>query len=192
MIPIPRTIKYESDLDHAFREKIMATQGCENIWSCIQCGLCSAACPISIYMDYTPRKIIAMTREGFREEVLSSRTLWLCASCYACAAYCPQNVNITEIMYALKRHAIEEKKYPRNFPIPELAKSFFTYVKAHGRNAEFWVVFRVWRKVALLRLVKMFPLGWRLLIRRRLPLRRERIRHTRQLKTILSNLNGEV
>ncbi|NOX36244.1 MAG: 4Fe-4S dicluster domain-containing protein [Calditrichaeota bacterium] len=191
MIPIQRTIKYESDLDHAFREKIMSVQGCENIWSCIQCGQCSAACPLSIYMDYTPRKIIAMTREGFREEVLSSRTIWLCASCYACAAYCPQNVNITEIMYALKRYAIEEKKYPKNFPIPELAKAFFTYVKTHGRNAEFWVVFNVWRRVAVFKLLKMLPLGWKLLTRRRLPLRRDRIQNTRQLKTILSNLNGE-
>ena len=191
MISIPRTVKYEAELDHQFKHTIMETSGCGEIWRCIQCGMCSATCPLSIYMDYTPRRIIAMVREGFKDEVLSSRTIWLCASCYGCTVVCPQNINITEIMYALKRHAIEEKKYPRNLPIPYLARAFFQWVHDHGRNAEFWVVFNVWRRISLFRLLAMAPMGLRLLMKGRMPLRKERIANQAQLRKLLSNLNRE-
>lgn len=112
MEAIQRTVKYEADLSPQFSEEIRHLPGGETLWQCIQCGLCSASCPLSIYMDYTPRRIMAMTREGFKEEVLQSKTIWLCASCYACTVFCPQQVEITHIMYHLKQMAIREKRYP--------------------------------------------------------------------------------
>ena len=78
--PIERTIKYEAELDHQFAVDIAGKPGGEQLYSCIQCGTCSATCPLSIYMDYTPRRIVAMTRAGFKEEVLNSFTIWLCSS----------------------------------------------------------------------------------------------------------------
>ena len=79
-----RNIKYESELDPTFGDRIARSAYGEKLFSCIQCGTCSGTCPVSHYMDYTPRQIIAMIREGFREEVLNSVTIWLCASCYSC------------------------------------------------------------------------------------------------------------
>ncbi len=32
--------------------------------TCIQCGTCSGTCPLSLYMDFTPRRIIALVRTG--------------------------------------------------------------------------------------------------------------------------------
>ena len=57
-------------------------------------------------MDYTPRQIIAMINLGMKEQVLESNTFWYCASCYHCTVRCPQDINITELMYALKRYSI--------------------------------------------------------------------------------------
>ena len=51
---------------------------------CIQCGTCSATCPVAEFMDYSPREIIEMIRGNFKKEVLSSNTIWYCASCYHC------------------------------------------------------------------------------------------------------------
>ena len=85
---VVRRIKYEHELDHNFGEEIASHAYGERLMSCIQCGTCSATCPVSHYMDYTPRKVIAMTREGFKEEVLNSLTIWLCASCYSCMVQC--------------------------------------------------------------------------------------------------------
>ncbi len=190
MEAIQRTIKYEADLSPQFSEKIHQMDGGASLWRCIQCGLCSATCPLSIYMDYTPRRIMAMTREGFKDEVLGSRTIWLCASCYACTVLCPQNVEVTHIMYHLKQMAIQEKRYPRNFPIPVLAREFSRYVREHGRASEFWVVFRTWRKIALGRLLRMIPQGIRLWRLKRLPFGHHGIRQRRQLKQILAQMNG--
>ena len=75
IVEIRRRIKYESELDKSFRNKIAESAHGEQLFSCIQCGTCSAACPVSHYMDYTPRKIIQMVREGFKEEVLTSSTV---------------------------------------------------------------------------------------------------------------------
>jgi len=72
-------IKYEEDLNPRFADEIASFPGGDKLWNCIQCGTCSGVCPLSTYMDYTPRKIVAMIRAGFKGEVLKSHTTWLCA-----------------------------------------------------------------------------------------------------------------
>jgi quinone-modifying oxidoreductase, subunit QmoC len=129
-------IKREADLDKGFGKRIANLAHGEKIYGCIQCGNCSATCPLSPYMDFTPRKIIAMVKEGFRDEVLSNRTVWLCASCYSCTVECPKGIKITDIMYALKREAIMKKVYPKRFAIPVFSKSFYDEVKHGGRSSE--------------------------------------------------------
>jgi quinone-modifying oxidoreductase subunit QmoC len=129
-------IKLESDLDKDFGKRVARIAHGEKLFGCIQCGNCSAACPLSVWMDYTPRKVIAMVRAGFKEEVLSNRTVWLCASCYQCTVECPKGIKITDVMYALKREAIENKIYPKHFPVPILAKSFYNEVRRTGRINE--------------------------------------------------------
>lgn len=192
MNSIKRTIKYESDLDKKFLKEIASIPGCENIYDCIQCGNCSGICPLSIYMDYTPRRIIAMTREGFKKEVLSSLTIWLCASCYACIVNCPAGIKITDVMYALKRRAIEEKVYPRRFPIPVLAQSFFNVVKSYGRNTESRVVMFLWLRSNILKLIQNIPLGWSLLRKGRMPFKQEEIKKKKEIAAMIAALEQEV
>jgi len=98
MMQINRTIKYEGDRVRGFGREIMGVSGCEQLQSCIQCGTCSGACPLSIYMDFSPRQVMAMVRADFKNEVLRSNTVWLCASCYACTTECPRKIRITDIM----------------------------------------------------------------------------------------------
>jgi heterodisulfide reductase subunit C len=188
MYEIRKKIKLQEDLDPAFASTIEAMEGGENLRNCIQCGTCSGTCPLSIYMDLPPRKIIAMVREGFREEVLSSFTIWLCASCYSCTSLCPENIRITDIMYALKRMAIEEGAYPKRFPIPVLSREFFRMVLKNGRNSELWLLLSLWLKVSWLRLIQSAPLGWKLWRRKRLSFRRERIGNRKELATIMHKL----
>ena len=191
MAQIQRTIKYEAELDKRFPREIAAIPGCENLYDCIQCGNCSGICPLSIYMDYTPRRIIAMTREGFKKEVLSSLTIWLCASCYACTVNCPAGIKITDVMYALKRRAIEEKVYPRRFPIPVLAHAFFNMVRSYGRSTESRVVLSLWLRTGLLKLFRHAPLGWALLRKGRMPLRQEQIQGKKEIAAIMAALGRE-
>ena len=182
---VQRRIKYESELDSNFPQKIQAIPGGEQLATCIQCGTCSATCPLSIYMDYTPRQIIAMSRAGFKKEVLNSFTIWLCASCYSCSVECPKQIKITDVMYALKRDAIEEKIYPIRFSVPILVKEFFNLIRTNGRNNETTLILRLYLKTNILKIFKQIPIGWRLWTHGRLKLRSDRIKNKRQFQALL-------
>src|SRR5512135_414301 len=146
MMEIKRTIKYDADRVKGFGREVMSVPGCEQLEGCIQCGTCSGVCPLSIYMDYTPRQVMALTRGDFKNEVLQSHSIWLCASCYACSVECPREIRITDIMYALKQRAIQEHAYPKHFPIPILAKEFMRMVLHKGRITETLLVMRLFAK----------------------------------------------
>jgi len=169
-----RKLKFQREADPDWARQISARPGCEGLFSCLQCGACSGTCPLSIYMDFGPRRIIALVREGFRDAALRSETIWLCASCYSCAVHCPRQIKITDIMYTLKREAIGEKVYPRRLPIPVLAQEFYKVVRSHGRNAEFWVVLRMALKSNPLILLRMLRTGWDLARTGRLSARMEK------------------
>jgi quinone-modifying oxidoreductase subunit QmoC len=155
-------VKYEKELKRDLAAEIVATPGGEKIFSCLQCGTCGSACPVSVYMDYTPRRLIGMVREGFKDEVITSFAIWLCTSCYECTVRCPAGIRVTDVMYALKRIAIREGIYPRHFPVPVLAKEFIRMLKGKGRTNEFWLVLKVVLKTAPLKLLTSWPLGLRL------------------------------
>ncbi|MFQ6007864.1 MAG: 4Fe-4S dicluster domain-containing protein [Candidatus Zixiibacteriota bacterium] len=185
------TIKYEGNLDPAFPAEIASNPGGEHLHRCIQCGTCSATCPLSIYMDYTPRRVIAMTRAGFRDEVLNSFTIWLCASCYSCTVECPKQIRITDIMYTLKQQAIKRRVYPRRFPIPVLAREFFKAVLRTGRNNESRLLSQLYLRTTPLRFLTKGFVGLRLWLKGRMKFGSETIRNRRELKAILDSIDRD-
>ncbi len=178
-------IRYQREAQPEWTRSILSHPGCERLMSCMQCGTCSGTCPLSLYMDFTPRRIVQLVREGFRDDALRSQTIWLCASCYACAAHCPQDIHITDLMYTLKREAIRERLFPRRFPIPVLAQEFYRTVRRWGRSSEFWVVLRLMLRTNPLGLLSMVPAGVALMRTGRLSLKRERIEHVEELQRAL-------
>jgi len=184
---IQRKVKYEEELDSSFLEEIKAMSRCEEIDRCIQCGTCSSSCPMAVYMDHPPRKIMGMIKNGFKEETLKSFTIWLCPSCYTCQVRCPANIKITDVMYALKRKAIDEKIYPKKFAIPVLAKEMHKLIAKYGRNSELWLVLNMYLKSKNpLGLLKMAPMGIDLMKTGRMSLKKEKIKNRNQLKSLLN------
>jgi len=184
---IQKHVKYEEELDPGFLAEIKKMSGCEEIDACIQCGTCSSSCPMSIYMDYPPRKIIAMVKNGFRDEALRSFTIWLCPSCYTCQVRCPAKIKITDVMYALKRLAIETKVYPSRFPIPVLDREMSRLIAKNGRNSELWLILNLYLKSGNpFGMLKMAPLGLKLMKTGRMSLKKESIKNRNQLKSLLN------
>ncbi len=178
-------ITYQSELDPSFGEHIAKMAYGEKLFSCIQCGTCSGTCPVSHYMDYTPRRVIAMVREGFRTEVLNSLTIWLCASCYSCTVECPREIKITDVMYALKQEAIAAGVYPKGFPVPILAREFFRGVERTGRNSEGPLMVKLFLKTNPLGMLKNAGMALRLWRAGRLSLFEERMRKPGVVSTLL-------
>lgn len=106
-------IVIDSKLDANFKYEIAGKPGGENITKCFACGTCTAGCPVfHVEHKYNPRKIIRMVLLGMREQVLSSKAIWLCSQCYTCSANCPQDVDFSDIMFALRDLAVQEGYAP--------------------------------------------------------------------------------
>jgi quinone-modifying oxidoreductase, subunit QmoC len=182
---VKRRFKYEAELDPGFGERVAKLAYGEKLFTCIQCGTCSATCPVSHWMDFTPRRVIALIRAGYREEVLECFTIWLCASCYSCTVDCPKQIKITDVMYALRQEAIEHSGYRKRFPIPVLAREFFKQVLRNGRNSESHLILNLYMKTNPLKLLKMTRVGLGLLRTGRFSLKQEHIEQREQLQTLL-------
>jgi quinone-modifying oxidoreductase subunit QmoC len=186
---IQEKVKFEEDLDKNFLDEIKEKSGCDEIDQCIQCGTCSSSCPMAVYMDYTPRKTMAMIKSGFKDELLKSFTPWLCSSCYTCQVRCPAEIKITDVMYSLKRKAIQEKVYPSRFSIPVLDREMHKILTDNGRSSELWLMLKLYLKTRnLLGLLKMAPLGLSLMKTGRINLKIEKIKNKKQLRKLLKTV----
>jgi heterodisulfide reductase subunit D len=58
-------------------------------------------------MEYGPDRILRLIQFGQWERLLSSRDAWLCLGCEMCGAHCPNEIDINEVMIALKEIAGE-------------------------------------------------------------------------------------
>ena len=189
---IQEKIIFEEELDKNFLDDVKKASLCEEIDRCIQCGTCTSSCPNAEYMDYSPRKIIAMIKGGFKDQTLKSFTPWLCSSCYNCQVRCPSKIKITDIMYTLKRMAIAENVYPVRFPIAVMDKEMDKILTTSGRSSELWLMLNLFLKTLNpLGLLKMVPLGLSLLKTGRMSLKKESIKNKKQLQKLLRSIKGE-
>ena len=184
---IQQKIAYEEELDPNFAAEVERLSGCSEIDACIQCGTCSSSCPMSADMDHPPRQIMGWIKNGFKDEALRSFTIWLCPSCYACQVRCPVKIKITDVMYALKRQAIEQGVYPSRFIVPLLDREMSRLIAKYGRNSELWLMLRLALKSRNpVGLLKMAPLGLKLMRAGRMSLKRDSVKNRKQLRTLVN------
>lgn len=93
---------------------------------CHQCGKCSSGCPAASFLDFRPRKIVAMVQLGMIEELLKSEVIWSCAQCLGCKERCPRDVAPYDVIQALQNIAFE-----RNLFVPE---SYSVLIKSVLKN----------------------------------------------------------
>ena len=95
----------------------------QNIYSCYQCGKCSAGCPFSYKMDKSVNQLIHLIQLGQKERVLNANTQWICASCFTCTVRCPRDIDVAALMEAVREISLREN--PEKVRISELPKETF-------------------------------------------------------------------
>ena len=170
------------ELGEVFLNAVYGIPGGDKIKQCIQCGTCSASCPTSYAMDYSPREIFAAFRAGMLDRVLKSNTVWLCSSCYYCTVRCPSGIKVTDIMYELKRLGVEFGLVQEGAIAPTMSKEFVNLVDKYGRVHETLLMIKVLLKTRPFAAVKMMPLGLKLFMRGRFPLLPHRIAGISEMK----------
>ncbi len=104
------------DYDLTYMDEITSLPGAESFGWCYQCAKCVAVCPVDYVGDYGPRKLYRKVQLGMN--LFDSPDLWLCTTCANCLRVCPKEVNMVEIMPAVRQVALEAGKAP-----PELQKA---------------------------------------------------------------------
>lgn len=185
-----REIQLEEGMRLDFLDEIYALPGGDKVKECIQCGTCSGSCPASYRMEHTPRQIFSMIRAGMREAVLTSDTVWLCASCYTCPVRCPKEIKIADVFYAIKRMAVREGKAGKH-KAAALSTSFMSEVNARGRNSEVRLLIRYFLKADFWGWIKQLPIGWKLITHGRLPLKAQKIKGMKQVRSIIRSVRTD-
>jgi len=139
----------------------------EKIKECIQCGTCSASCPSSAAMEYSPREIIAALRAGMLDRVLNANTVWMCVSCYSCTVRCPAGIPFTDVMYELKRLEVD-KGLSKGANGAAMATAFADTVDKYGRNAETTLLRTYFLRTNPLKVLPQIPLAMKLFFKGRL------------------------
>ena len=175
----------ESELRSAFWDHVQVIPDGHKVKTCLQCGTCSGACPVSYAMDITPRGIVALFRAGMIEDILKSRTIWICASCYSCTVRCPAGIRVTDTLYALKRLAMEKKIYPDKFPVYALSKAFTRNIRKYGRNFELGLGFHYFLRTKPSKLMANAKFGMGMMKRGRLAAKPNKIKNLWEVRAII-------
>lgn len=122
--------------DPNFANEVFANvDSAEEIKTCMQCGVCAASCPLSMHMEFPPRKIFAAIRAGARERVLGAKETFLCTSCYSCKVRCPRNIRVIDVMHGLAHYSIKLGYVNAKDPI-DFGKAFWGSIEKLGRIDE--------------------------------------------------------
>ena len=90
-----------------FSKEVTCRHGGETLTACY------SSCPVArLDARFNPREIIKLSLLGEKQEVLTGDAIWLCTSCFNCQERCPQDVEIADVIYALRNIAIEAGNSP--------------------------------------------------------------------------------
>jgi heterodisulfide reductase subunit C2 len=115
------------------REQVKAISGID-IDACLQCRKCTNGCPVTTSSSSSPSEIIKKLQLGAGEEILGSEIIWVCASCATCFSRCPMEINMAEVMDALRVMAEAKGAAKPAGNAPLMNKLLLGTIKTFGRT----------------------------------------------------------
>lgn len=168
--------------------KRMETQCNSSLCDCIQCGKCTAGCPMAEFMDLAPRQVIRHLQLGLLDPVLQARSPWLCASCQVCSARCPNSVKIFELMEAVQQEAASRGIAPvRTANL--FTRGFMMPVYWFGRSHE--MLMTAFYNLSSGRLLQNFSYLPKMIRGRKLKIFHQGVRDKKAVRKIINNCRAE-
>ena len=113
-IPTPSTsgrpMRVDPDLEFI---RALQKSGGDSLKKCMQCGNCSAACPLSPETRPFPRKEMAWALWGMKERLLRDPDIWLCHHCNDCSTNCPRQTRPGDVLGAVRQQVVLHYAFPR-------------------------------------------------------------------------------
>lgn len=98
----------------------------ENIYLCMQCGTCSAVCPMVDSMGITTRQGIHFLQFGHSDKVKDARIGEFCASCHTCVVRCPRGIDVPRVYEAVRLLTLRQNEdlvKPQEIPKDTMAEA---------------------------------------------------------------------
>lgn len=108
------------------KESMSDSEDLKKVPSCLQCGTCTASCPVWKISVLTPRQLMRLIAIGDEHEVMRQEVLYYCSACYSCTSRCPAGIKITEIIRDLRNMMVDKNRGPLP-PHIELVSSVKNY-----------------------------------------------------------------
>ena len=96
------------------------------LFGCMQCGKCTAGCPVAIKSDLNIRRLIREITASANLETQQTEQLWECTTCSTCTLRCPRGLEPHELIIGLRGNMIETGE------IPVTARDALEAVFKHG------------------------------------------------------------
>ena len=180
VITVTSTGKKET-VKPGFAVRVQQESGKE-LRQCYHCLKCSAGCPLTFAMDWTPNQVIRMVQLGLEKRVLSSSTIWLCASCETCSTRCPNEIDLPAIMDTLKEMAIRNDVRSEQAVIQVFHRVFLNCLREYGRLHELSLLLSL--KLLTLNLFEDMGLGMKMFAKGKINIFPTRIKNTHQIEAI--------
>lgn len=177
----------ERKQEEMFISEIISGSEGKRVLSCIQCGTCTATCPVSKVSEHSPRQLFLMVRNGRKKEVLSDLTPWVCASCYKCTVNCPAQIKITEVMYRIKRMAAKNHIMTDKSDTNLFYRAFLNSILKYGRSYEMGMMIKYFLFNHPVALVKQMPLGMKMMAAGTMPLMPHKIKKLKEFNAIVEH-----
>lgn len=154
-----------------------------NILDCYQCGKCVSTCPVSSFMDFSPREIMQMIKLGLKEETYMANSMWFCLTCAACSGRCPREIDIPRVMESIRHLAIGENINPDDPRVKNIRKFheiFLDMIKRYGRNYELRMMAEF--NIRTRNLFKDIHLAPKALLKGKIPIGNEKVKSAKAIK----------
>lgn len=111
-------------------DKVTSVPGAESFGWCYQCARCVPVCPVHTVGDYAPRRIFRRVQTGM--DLFTSADLWQCTTCANCLRVCPKEVDMMQIMPAVRQEAVLDGNVPAE--LQQVFQNTFDYGNPLGES----------------------------------------------------------
>jgi Fe-S oxidoreductase len=83
------------------------------LFGCVQCGKCSAGCPLNYVTPFNIQKLIYDVMDATGEEIASeTHDIWQCTTCATCSLRCPKQIEPKDVIVNLRSILVEDGSLP--------------------------------------------------------------------------------
>jgi Fe-S oxidoreductase len=112
------TVKEKAATTSLVDLEVVAAEVGDTFNTCLQCGVCTSACPLNLFSAFSPRQILRQLSMDTATEQSVDQAVWRCLTCNACGMDCPRSIDLISVMQAVRTLNVANGKIPAPFEAP--------------------------------------------------------------------------